>query len=528
MSDPPTISAHFILAGSGTIPGGDAMTGLLDAGLTVTDDHGDLRPQLAERVPSVENGFWTVHPDGTMETVWKIRGGAQWHDGLPLTSDDILFTAGLAQDRDLTFFHDPAIEPVAAVDALDAQTVRVAWARPYIQADHPFGLSTISPRPRHLLEPILQSAEDKTSVFQAPYWTTDFVGAGPFRLREWVRGSHLIMEANDAYVLGRPHLDEIEVRFIPDPNALVANVLAGTVELTMGRNISLQQAMQLRDSWRDGRIDVGFTDWIALYPQLLNPSPAVLSDVDFRRALLYGLDREQLVETLQYGLVPVAHSFVNPNESVYPEIEDSVVKYPYDPRRATQLIEGLGYAKAGDGIYRDAVGQQLSLEVRTSGGDDTQESGVISAADAYKRFGIAAEPYLIPQAQRNDREYNATYPGLRLWRLPNDLGRVDRYASSDAPLPENHFSGANRSRYINPEFDALVDAYMTTIPLAERVGWLRQIVHHMTDRVIILGLWYNTEAIVIANRITGVANKRTGDADLPWNAEQWDVKNVAA
>jgi len=200
------------------------------------------------------------------------------------------------------------------------------------------------------------------------------------------------------------------------------------------------------------------------------------------------------------------------------------VRYDYDPRRATQLIEGLGYVKGGDGAFRDPAGQPLSFEVRTSGGDDTHEVATIAVSDAYKRFGLGTEPFMIPQALRTDREYNATFPGVRVWRLPNDLGRADRYLSSEAGTPENRFNGGNRSRYMNPEFDALITKYMSTIPTAERTGWLRQIVHHMTDQVTILGLWYNTESIVIGNRLQNVSNKRTGEANQPWNAELWDLK----
>src|SRR5581483_1551823 len=81
MSNPPSISSEIVGAGSGTIQGGDALEDLVNGGLTVVDAHGVLQPQLAEAVPTVGNGLWKVLPDGRMQTTWKLRAGAAWHDG---------------------------------------------------------------------------------------------------------------------------------------------------------------------------------------------------------------------------------------------------------------------------------------------------------------------------------------------------------------------------------------------------------------------------------------------------------------
>ncbi len=522
MSDPPTISAHFIAVGSGTIPGGDAIEELVNSGLTLLDNRGTLHPQLADAVPTLENGRWKLLPDGRMETSWTIREGALWHDGTPFTVEDVLFTARLGQDRDLAFFRNPAYDSVEMIEAIDARTVLVRWKQPFINADAMFSRSMAMPRPRHLLERLYN--ENKESVTHAPYWTDEYVGTGPYRVRQWTRGSHLILTANDRYVLGRPKIDEVEVRFIPNSNALVANLLAGEVELTLGRNLSLKQAVQIREQWREGQMAVGFKNWIALYPQLLNPTPAIISNLQFRRALLHALDRQQLVETLQEGMVPVAHSFLSPTDPMYREVEPRIVRYDYDPRRTAQILEGLGYTRGGDGFYRDAAGQRLGLEVRTSAEDDTHEAGVFTVADAWRQVGIAADPFLIPQAQRNDREFNSTYPGIRFWRLPNDVDDLRRYSSKDAPLPENRFSGGNRSRYMNPEFDAMIERYMTTIPLAERTRALGDVIHHMTDQLTIMGLWYNTEPVMISNRLVNITVRDVGQTTEAWNAHLWDTK----
>jgi ABC-type transport system substrate-binding protein len=107
--------------------------------------------------------------------------------------------------------------------------------------------------------------EEKARFVEHPYWTTEFVGTGPFALRAWVTGSHAVLAANERFVLGRPKVDAVEVKFIPDPNTLVANIVAGTVDITLGRALSLEPSLQVRDRWRDGHMELRYISWIVIY-----------------------------------------------------------------------------------------------------------------------------------------------------------------------------------------------------------------------------------------------------------------------
>jgi len=480
-----------------------------------------VAPRLAEAVPSIENGLWKVFPDGRMETTWKIRSNARWHDGTAFTTEDLVFTAKLGQDRDLIALGHRGYQFMDSIEALDAQTLVVKWRRPFIGADTMFSSEFGIPLPKHLLERIY--VEEKAAFDQQPFWTRDFVGLGAYRVREWAQDSHAVLEAFDGYVLGRPKIDEVEVRFILDTNTIVANVLAGTVDLSFGRGVSFEQAAQARDQWRDGTMamDMDATSWIALFPQFVNPSPRVIADANFRRALLHGTDRQALVDTFLGGLMPVAHSYVSPAQPEYKSIESSIVRYDYDPRRAGQLIEGLGYAKGPDGAYRDANGERLSVEVRTTAGDDLRDKMLFSLANEWSQMGVPVETVVIPRQRAEDREYRAARPAFEMVRQPNDLseGALTRLISSEAALPENNFRGQNRVRYMNAEYDALVDRYLVTIPTAERMDVVRLLVRHISEQVPILGLLYSAEPVLVANRIVGV------DASLKGrNSHEWDVR----
>src|SRR5688500_3938250 len=91
--------------------------------LTVLDDATVRHPLLAESVPSIENGGWKVFPDGRMEITWRLHEGTRWHDGQPLTTDDLLFTATVGRDKEMVAFHSPVFDLIESVEALDARTV---------------------------------------------------------------------------------------------------------------------------------------------------------------------------------------------------------------------------------------------------------------------------------------------------------------------------------------------------------------------------------------------------------------------
>src|SRR5437868_4749183 len=161
-------------SGPGGTPGVDNIEELINAGLVNADVQGRLQPQLAEAVPSIDNGLWLLLPDGTMETTWRIRPGAAWHDGVPFSSSDLLFTQQVSQDRDLPTFADSANAFIDEIIAPDPNTVVVRWKGPYIEADALFSriATHLLPLPEHILAD--EYEERPESFTDLPYWTDQF------------------------------------------------------------------------------------------------------------------------------------------------------------------------------------------------------------------------------------------------------------------------------------------------------------------------------------------------------------------
>jgi peptide/nickel transport system substrate-binding protein len=506
-------------SGGGQQPGSAEMSGLANVGLTVEDDTGGRLPVLVESTPTVDNGLWRVSADGRMETTWKIRENAAWHDGQPVSSADVAFTLRVDRDPDMPWRKDVAYTFMDSVSTPDVRTVSVTWTQPYIRADQ------ILPAvlPRHLLDD--PYTRDKGSFLQLPYWNTEFIGNGPFKLKEWVHDSHAVLAANDRYMFGRPKLDEIEVKFLPDLNGMLANLLAGSVRLTLGNNASIEQGLQVKDQFESqGRIVPGFSGWINLNPQFLTPNPAILANVEFRRALYRSLDRKALAELLAYGYSDQADSSIQPTFAEYKHIEPQIVRYEYDVRRAQMAIEGLGYSKGGDGMYRDAANQPLSIEVMATA-DDTNSKAAFAVLEYFRQAGVTPAPEIVPNQRARDLEYRANF---RTFALQSGQGYgpdgVRALLSTDARVAERNYVGGNYVRYMNPEIDVLIERYFTTIPFNDRMQVLGQIVRHTTENLIWMPVYWRVIPTFIGHQLVDVPAVSDVGAQY-WNAHLWDLKS---
>lgn len=519
--EPALLTSDIGQFGGGVVPGTGTVLDFIHTGLTERDPQGNRVPRLATTLPTIENGLWLVLPDGRMETTWRLNSAARWHDGSPFTSDDLLFTAQVKRDRDMPFI-DIAFDYIESAAAPDGHTVTVRWNRTFLEADGLFA-TIMGPIPKHLLEK--SYLDDKAKLMELPYWNEGFVGTGPFKMKEWVRGSHYLLVANDDYILGRPRLDEVEIRFITDAPVIVANLLAGAADITIGAlQVPLDVALDMKERWPEGTIAVyPDREWY-LFPQFINSNPAIIgASAQFRRALYHALDRQTMGETFNGGLpTQVEHGQVGPNEPGFAEIEAALPKYDYDPRRSQAMLTGLGHQKGQDGLYRDGAGEPLKLEVRSTTNVDPRIAATI--VDQWQRLGMLSEQVIIPPQRMPDREYRATFPGFVYTGsgVNNQLGRLRASHSRETPLPENNFNGNNTSRWRNPGFDALVDRVVNTIPIQERTALAGEAHRIMMEDVGVMTLWYGiVPGIILRSSIQNVLPPNPNG--YLWRVHEWDL-----
>jgi peptide/nickel transport system substrate-binding protein len=311
------------------------------------------------------------------------------------------------------------------------------------------------------------------------------------------------------------------VRFIPDGNTMIANMLSGTLDMPHGSVVGIDQAVTVKEQWRDGQVVMDPSGWVVAYPQFIDPQPRLVLNPQFRRALLHAVDRQQLVDTLMQGMLPIAHSVLTPGTPEYDATEASIVRYEYDPRQAGRMLEELGYSRGGDGTLRDASGQPLHLEVRSYAQRDIHHKTLFPLVDFWKQIGFAAEPVAHSADRARDAREQATFPSFLVLRQGNGIDRMVALHSSQARSAERNYQGTNNGRYQNPEMDSLVDRYQATIPMAERMEVAGQIVRHFGEQLPVLSLFYDALPIFISSRVRNVHPQ----GNLAWNVHEWELRS---
>jgi peptide/nickel transport system substrate-binding protein len=492
----------------------------------------DLNPQpwLVEKIPSVKDGDWVVKDDGTMEVTWKLRSGIKWHDGRPLTVEDIIFGWQVMSDKDVPAFGKGDAQKISRIDKIDERTYKVVWKEPFVFANHglPALGTTARPLPRHILEETFKT--DKEKFKNHPYWTKEFIGTGPYKMVEWVPGSHITLEAVPDYFLGKPKIDRVVWKFFTDTNTLVANILSGQVDVTVLPSVGLDQALTIKQQWDrsgDGQVISipGFGwEWIALNDQR-DPK---LGGVKIRQALLYAINRRELVEAIFKGLNPVADSWLAPRHPLLTDrVKAQVVTYDYNPQKAADLFAQAGWTKGSDGILTNARGEKFTVSLRTIAGDKMKEDVEAIVADFWKQAGVSIEIDNQPSQLIYDPNhlFRFGYPSAFLFNFggnPNVL--AGQYQCTDIPSDANSWSGSNLGNYCSKEYDAAFAAkdINRTLDPAEREEITARLMHVWTSELPLLPLYFKSEVATVRKGVTGVNPSGTNEG---WMAtvHQWDV-----
>ncbi len=503
-NEPTTIEGF---TGSNITRGSGLVLGLVHASLTDQDDHGVWQPKLAAQRISSEEGTLRLNPDGSMDVIWKLRPSIQWHDGTPFTSADMLFTFKVKKDPGYPSIDSGALALMESATAPDPLTFVVHWTRPFYQADQARGLD---PLPEHILGE-LYARGDSEAFVNSPFFTSKFVGLGPYRLAQWQQGSEMDFARFDPFFLGRPALDTVVVRFISDANTMVSSILAGAVDVVYPPGVDFDAAVAVRDRWQgtnnvvrfepadpEGRMRVLEMQY---RPEYAQPRGALANPV-VRQALYQAIDRPTFVEIVTHGLTTVADSWIPPFAARRGQLEDTIPAYPYDPARSRQLLSQAGWAPGADGVlFNEPTGQRFELTLRASqigGGQVGKDKELTVVADYWKRLGVEPVLDLKPIGTTGDRGYEGVNPGV------SDVGNMAPYStffprmnSKTLASEANRWTGNNLAGYTDPTVDSLLDRYNVTISAGEQLAIERQLLQKLMGEVANMPLYWEVLPVLM-------------------------------
>ena len=369
-----------------------AVIGDLFNGLTKTNIKTLLpEPDLAEK--------WERNKDGT---VWRfyIRKDAYWFDGKPVIADDVVFTYN-------DIYYNPKI-PTSAKDVLTVEgkpfivkkisdkIVEFKIPKPFAPFLQAVGQPIL---PKHILEKYVKN-NTFPSAWSINTDPKEIIGTGKYKLIKYIPGQMAIYERNPLYwekdKKGQklPYITKIKAQIIADPDVQLIKFLSGETDIYGVRPADLSQLIPEAKEKDFTIYNLGATPSTTFVVFNQNPNAPIpkykikwFRNTKFRQAISYAVDRQGIINLVYNGLAYPIYTAVTPaNRRLYDE--NFYPKYPYNLKKAKQILLSIGFREGKDGFLYDKDGHKLEFTLITNAGNKEREAIGNILKDDLKKIGI--------------------------------------------------------------------------------------------------------------------------------------------
>jgi peptide/nickel transport system substrate-binding protein len=491
------------------------------------DAEGNLVPILAAEIPDTENDG--LSRDGLSAT-WKLKPNVHWHDGHPLTADDLVFTWEYARD--------PATAAVTIgsykdlnVEKVDPLTVRVRFPKPTpFWADAFVGTRGMI-IPKHLFEPFKGDKSRDAPNNLKP------VGTGPYRFVSFNPGDLVTGELNpDYHVADRPHFDTIEMKGGGDAVSAARAVLQ-TGEYDYAWNMQVEDEI-LQRLEKGGRGHVGIDPGGAIeHIQLNSTDPwtevdgerssaktkhPLLSDPAVRQALALLVDRQSVQDHI-YGRTGIATgNFLNNPE----KYRSKNTKWEFNVDKANQILDAGGWKRGADGV-RAKDGKRLKFVYQTSINAPRQKNQAV-VKQACQKAGIEVELKSITASVffssdvANPDTYTKFYCDVQMYNTtmtePDPGFFMNQFVSWEVASKENKWQGRNITRWRNDEYDKAFRAAEGELDPVKRAALFIRMNDLVCDDRVVIPIVNRPKAQAVSNRLHAPGSGWDNDV---WNLKDW-------
>lgn len=425
---------------------------------------------------------WAASPDGLAYT-FHLRDGVKWHDGQAFTSADVAFSIKTLKEvhpRGRNTFLN-----LVDVETPDPLTAILKLSKPAPYLITALASSETPIVPRHIYEGT-KVAENPANL--AP------IGTGPFKFKEWVRGSHLVYERNPEYWdQPRPYLDQLIVRFIPDAAARSIAIETGEIDLAPSTPVPLSDLERLKAVDGIAFDDRGYQYSNGVSRIEFNLERPFFKDIRVRQAFAHVIDRKVILNTINYGYGAAIPGPINPNLAKW--YDSDLKTYPIDLAAAEKLLDEAGYPRGSDGVRI-----RINLDYVPSG--ETYPRGSEYIRQALAKVGVDAKVRSQDFATYTkriytDRDFDFAFEGMS--NLFDPTVGVQRLYWSKNFKPGVPFS--NGSAYSNPKVDALLEAAAIEVDAKKRVEQWREIQQILVEDLPAIDIASQPELTIYNKRI---------------------------
>jgi len=415
---------------------------------------------------------WEVSPDGLTWTC-HLNQGLAWHDGEPVTAEDVAFTINYIVDNDMSAF-TTATQYIKKAVVVDPYTVKIICTQPKAN----LLTATLYVLPEHIWSKI--SPQYAASKFQNP---PPVIGAGPFQVVEWKRNDYVRLAANkDFHVgsVGPPKIDELLFVQYQNADSMVQDLKAGSLDAAYGVPPAQFESLKNTPGVATAKYTWFNWDYLAFncYTGKSRGNP-VLRDRRFRAALEYAIDRERIVDTAFNGYAIPGYTFLPPGQYRDPDYSwqpPDGVRRDFDPARANQLLDEAGYEMGPDGIRLDEGGKPIVLRLWSDNSVPEHQSAAKLIAGWFRQVGVGTKLAVYNTGVFYDAIW--AYEGdtfvpdfdMYLWSWAGYVDAGQNFSCFTTSQIENN----NEFAWSNEEFDRLDEVQMTTLDPNQRAEVVKQ------------------------------------------------------
>jgi peptide/nickel transport system substrate-binding protein len=496
----------------GTMAATTYMANLTLRSMVILTPDGKWVPQLAKKIPSLENGgAKLVEANGKkgMVATWELID-AKWGDGEPMTCNDIKFTWQAGLNPMVSVGSRDAYQNIKEI-TWDAKTPRKCVVT-YEKAKWDFYREMPGPMPAHIEQKIMdkfgaqKEGYDQNSEYNKNP-TNPGLYNGPYIVSELKLGSHIAFAQNPHFSGKKPAIKKVIFKLIPDTGTLEANLRSGTIDMVSPLGFAFDQALGFEKKIKTDNLpyQIIFKPGVTYEHIDFNLDNPILKDVKVRQAMITALNREEMTKAIFAGKQKTALHNFSPMDPWYTEDPKKITVYNYSRRDAAKLLDEAGW-KLGKDNFRYKDGKKLSLQFMTTAGNKTRETVQALLQSQWKAVGIEViiknEPARVFFGETVKKR---NFGGLAMYAwisAPESTPRSTLH-SSNIPSEKNSYSGQNQMGWSNPKVDSLLDQMDVEFKADKRKKLAQEIIKEYTADAPVIPLYYRSEIAVIPKNMTG-------------------------
>jgi len=436
------------------------------------DEHFNIIPWVAEK--------WEIPDPKTY--IFHLRRGIQFQDGRPLTARDVKWTLDSIRDGSLTTLKTTTYKLIERVDAPDDATV-------IIHLSEPDGT---------LLYNVSEGAFGIVPYGSGKPFNRHPIGSGPFTFVSQDPDTEVILRRNENYWGQHAQVERVRLTIVPDATTRALELRKGSADISPSGSLTSDMVGTLRQ-YRNLQIEEQPGTVLAYLA--FNLRDPILKDIRVRQALAYAIDRGAVLHYLFDDAGRLADSVLPPQHWAY---NGNVAHYLYDPAKANQILDAAGYSRGSDGV-------RFHLTMKTS----TEETTRLLAAvmqQQLREIGVALDIRSFEFATFYSDVTKGAFQLYSLrWISGNEDPDIFYYAFHSSSFPPKH---ANRSYYVNPEMDRLIDEGRSTLDQEKRKQIYRQVQQILARDLPYINLWYFDNVVVHSSRVRDLHINPSGNYDF--------------